>query len=75
MLKTGLQMQPINQYMLNQLNELVDMTKKYTDIVELWLDGGWEKENYRWPTQEIYNLIKEKGSWMSNWYKLEHRIA
>ena len=49
-----------NQYMLNQLNELVDMTKKYTDIVELWLDGGWEKESYRWPTQAIYNLIKKK---------------
>jgi alpha-L-fucosidase len=49
-----------NQYMLNQLNELVDMTKKYTDIVELWLDGGWEKEGYRWPTQAIYNLIKKK---------------
>lgn len=50
-----------NTYMLNQLTELLDMTKKYTDIVELWLDGGWEKENYRWPAQEIYTLVKSKA--------------
>ncbi|WP_199768556.1 alpha-L-fucosidase [Sphingobacterium sp. HMA12] len=50
-----------NTYMVNQLNELIDITKKYTDIVELWLDGGWEKENYRWPAQEIYTLVKSKS--------------
>lgn len=50
-----------NQYMLNQINELIDITGKYTDIVELWLDGGWVKENYRWPTQEIYTLVKKRA--------------
>ncbi|PUV24619.1 calcium:sodium exchange protein [Sphingobacterium athyrii] len=50
-----------NTYMLNQLSELLNITQKYTDIVELWLDGGWEKENYRWPAQEIYTLVKSKA--------------
>ncbi len=53
--------QAYNAYMLKQLEELLDMTGKYSDIVELWLDGGWEKENYRWPTQDIYNLVKKKA--------------
>lgn len=47
-----------NQYMINQLEELIGITKKYTNIVEFWFDGGWEKPNYRWPTQDIYNIIK-----------------
>lgn len=50
-----------NVYILNQLNELLDITEKYTDIVELWLDGGWEKQNYRWPVQEIYSLVKKRA--------------
>ncbi|WP_156305973.1 alpha-L-fucosidase [Sphingobacterium endophyticum] len=53
--------QAYNAYMLKQLEELLDMTGKYSDIVELWLDGGWEKENYRWPAQDIYNLVKKKA--------------
>lgn len=39
----------------------MSITGKYGHIVELWLDGGWEKENYRWPTQEIYSLVKSKA--------------
>lgn len=49
-----------NKYMINQLNELIDITEKHTDIVEFWFDGGWTKANYRWPLQEIYNTIKSR---------------
>ena len=49
-----------NQYLLNQLDELISITKKYTPIVEFWFDGGWVKPNYRWPIQEIYNTIKSR---------------
>lgn len=49
-----------NEYMLKQLEELLDMTSIYSDIVELWLDGGWVKANYRWPVQDIYSLVKER---------------
>ena len=49
-----------NEYMLKQLNELIDMTVKYTDIIEFWFDGGWVKENYRWPIFDIYQTIKSK---------------
>ena len=47
-----------NTYMINQLNELLTITKKYTHVVEFWFDGGWEKANYRWPIKEIYQTIK-----------------
>lgn len=53
--------QAYNSYMLKQLEELLDITGKYSDIVELWLDGGWEKANYRWPAQDIYSLVKKKA--------------
>lgn len=49
-----------NQYMLNQLNELMDITEKYTKIVEFWFDGSWEKPSYRWPLKEIYETIKKR---------------
>jgi alpha-L-fucosidase len=49
-----------NQYMLNQLTEIMDITSKYGRIVELWFDGSWEKANNRWPLQEIYNLVKAR---------------
>ena len=39
-----------NQYMINQLNELIDMVQQHTKGVEFWFDGGWEKPNHRWPT-------------------------
>ena len=47
-----------NTYMINQLNELMDITEKYTDVIEFWFDGGWTKANYRWPLKEIYKTIK-----------------
>lgn len=30
-----------NQYMLNQLTELMDIVDDYTKVVEFWFDGGW----------------------------------
>jgi len=47
-----------NKYVVNQLNELLDITEKYTPVVEFWFDGGWEKINRRWPIKEIYSTIK-----------------
>lgn len=49
-----------NQYMLNQLEELLDITKKYTHVVEFWFDGSWTKPNYRWPVTDIYQTIKKR---------------
>lgn len=49
-----------NEYMLKQLEELLKITRKYTHIVEFWFDGGWLKQNYRWPVLDIYQLIKSK---------------
>ena len=49
-----------NRYMINQLNELMDITGKYVGIVELWLDGSWEKPGYRWPFAEIYKTVKSR---------------
>ncbi len=49
-----------NTFMLNQLDELMDITEKYTSIVEFWFDGGWVKENYRWPLHEIYQTVKSR---------------
>jgi len=49
-----------NSYMIKQLNELINITKKHTDIVEFWFDGGWEKQNNRWPIKEIYQTIKSR---------------
>lgn len=50
-----------NEYMIGQLNEVIDLAQKHTPIVEFWFDGGWEKENYRWPVQAIYQTIKSKA--------------
>ncbi len=49
-----------NTYMIEQLNELISITKKYTPIVEFWFDGGWAKERERWPLQDIYQTIKSQ---------------
>lgn len=49
-----------NDYMLKQLNELMDITEKYTKIVEFWFDGSWVKPSYRWPIKEIYQTIKSR---------------
>lgn len=44
------------EYMLSQVNELLD--GRYGEIVELWLDGGWDKTNERWGTDRLYDLVK-----------------
>ena len=49
-----------NEYMIKQLNELMDITGKYTRIVEFWFDGSWQKPSYRWPVKEIYETIKKR---------------
>ena len=49
-----------NEYMIKQLNELIDIVQSYTHIVEFWFDGGWEKEHERWPAKEIYQTIKSR---------------
>jgi alpha-L-fucosidase len=48
-----------NEYIVSQIKELISITKPYTEIVELWLDAGWEKERARWPIKEIYETVKE----------------
>lgn len=49
-----------NEYMIKQLNEVIDIVQKHTNVVEFWFDGGWEKENHRWPIEAIYQTIKSK---------------
>jgi alpha-L-fucosidase len=44
------------EYMKNQLTELLD--RRYGEIVELWLDGGWEKKSSQWKLDELYHLTK-----------------
>lgn len=50
-----------NEYMLNQLIELIGIVQKHTKIVEFWFDGGWEKPNNRWPIADIYKTIKTRA--------------
>ena len=47
-----------NRYMIRQLRELILLATRYTPVVELWLDGGWEKKRSRWPIREIYQTVK-----------------
>lgn len=47
-----------NAYMIQQLKELLKITRKYTHVVEFWFDGGWVKPCYRWPVMDIYQTIK-----------------
>lgn len=42
-----------NEYMIKQLKELIAIAQKHTHIVEFWFDGGWVKQNYRWPVMDI----------------------
>jgi alpha-L-fucosidase len=44
------------EFMMNQLSELLG--GNYGEIVELWLDGGWNKRNSRWGVDRIYDLVK-----------------
>ncbi len=43
-------------YMLRQLTELMD--GRYGEIVELWLDGAWDKARSRWRLDLIYHTVK-----------------
>lgn len=44
-------------YMCNQLTELLG--GKYGEVVELWLDGSWDKKNNTdWNISRLYDLVK-----------------
>lgn len=43
------------EYMCNQLTELLD--GRYGDVVELWLDGGWDKRPKKWNVPKLYDLV------------------
>lgn len=43
-------------YMHRQLTELMD--GRYGEIVELWLDGPWDKARSQWKLEELYDLVK-----------------
>ena len=47
-----------NEYVVNQIKELIGIIDKYTKPVELWLDAGWEKKRERWPIVQIYETVK-----------------
>ena len=47
-----------NEYVVNQIKELMGIIDKYTKPVELWLDAGWEKKTERWPIVQIYETVK-----------------
>ena len=44
------------QYMEKHLTELMD--GRYGEVVELWLDGEWDKTCRRWQIDRLYNLVK-----------------
>lgn len=48
------------EYMLSQLEELLN--EEYGEIVELWLDGGWDKRCEQWGIDRIYDLVKRLQS-------------
>lgn len=43
-------------YMLGHLTELMD--GRYGEIVELWLDGQWDKTRKQWKLDRIYDAVK-----------------
>lgn len=43
-------------YMEKQLGELLD--GRYGEVVELWLDGGWDKKCVQWQLDRLYNFVK-----------------
>jgi len=47
-----------NQYMVNQIVEIINIVKQYTIPVEIWLDAGWQKKRERWPIKAIYETVK-----------------
>lgn len=51
--------QAYNEYMINQITEIINIIKQYTSPVEIWFDGGWEKKRERWPIKAIYETVKK----------------
>lgn len=45
------------EYMLGHLKELMD--GRYGEIVELWLDGQWDKSRKQWQLDRIYHEVKK----------------
>lgn len=45
------------EYMEKHLKELLG--GKYGEVVELWLDGGWDKRCVEWQLDRIYNFVKQ----------------
>ena len=45
-----------NDFYVRQLTELMD--GRYGEIVELWLDGSWDKSCAQWRLDLIYDLVK-----------------
>ena len=43
-------------YMFRQLEELLD--GRYGEVVELWLDGSWDKACKDWHFEALYDLVK-----------------
>ena len=43
-------------YLLGHLTELMD--GRYGEIVELWLDGQWDKTRKQWQLDRIYDAVK-----------------
>lgn len=43
-------------YMERQLKELLD--GQYGEVIELWLDGGWDKRCEDWQLNRLYSLVK-----------------
>ena len=43
-------------YMLEHLKELLG--GKYGEIIELWLDGDWDKSCSEWRLDKVYDLVK-----------------
>ena len=44
------------RYMLSQLTELLD--GRYGEVVELWLDGSWDKTCRQWQLDRLYSHVK-----------------
>ena len=44
------------QYMEKHLTELMD--GRYGEIIELWLDGEWDKSCRKWQLDRLYNHVK-----------------
>jgi alpha-L-fucosidase len=48
-----------NEYIVDQIAEIINIINQYTPPVEIWLDAGWEKKRERWPVKAIYETVKK----------------